>query len=841
MLKKIFTGFLICIFMLNAQAQIPSPESFLGYKIGKEYTPHWKIVDYFKKLAATAPEMVKLEEYGTTYEGRSLLLAFVSSPENMKNLESIRMNNIRLANMAKDKRAPMEDQAPAIVWLSFNVHGNEASSSEAAMMTIWALVNPENNTSKAWLKNTVVVIDPCLNPDGRDRYVNWYRSVKGKYANPQLMSREHDEPSPQGRVNHYYFDLNRDWVWQIQKESEERLAAYNQWLPQVHVDFHEQYFNNPYYFPPAAEPFHEVITPWQRTFQKMVGQNNAKYFDKNGWLYFTGEVFDLFYPSYGDTYPLFNGAIGMTYEQAGHSRSGTAVITDEGDTLTLFDRANHHYTAALSTIEIASQKAPELIQSFRKYFNTAVASGIGKYKSYVIKNNQADKERIDVLLSLLDKNKIRYAKGSGTSKGYDYITGKETTFNYKDDIVINAAQPKSVLIKVLFEPKSQLVDSVTYDITAWSLPYVFGVQAYACEQKINEDGPVESVKVNNETTTYGYAIPWLGVPTAKAVGKILQKGIVLRYAEKEFEVDQMKFKPGTVLVLRTANKKFGSTLFETVRAIADENKIQLYPVSTGFVEEGPDFGSSSVHAITAPNVVLLTGEDVDPGAVGEVWYFFDHQLDYPINLVNVSAMKNIDWSKVDVLILPDGYYSFLSDKGYVNEFKQWIQQGGRVIAMEGAVNAFAQADFGIKNKSANKANEKDDEKDDADYSLLRKFGDRERDYIPNTTPGSIYKVSLDNSHPLAFGYPDYYFTLKKDSRVFEFIKNGWNVGVIKKDDKVAGFVGANLQRKLQDGLIFGVQQMGRGTITYLTDDVLFREFWENGKLLFCNAVFFVGQ
>ncbi|MCB0742234.1 MAG: hypothetical protein KDB92_14575, partial [Chitinophagaceae bacterium] len=161
---------------------------------------------------------------------------------------------------------------------------------------------------------------------------------------------------------------------------------------------------------------------------------------------------------------------------------------------------------------------------------------------------------------------------------------------------------------------------------------------YACEQKINEDGPVESVKVNNETTTYGYAIPWLGVPTAKAVGKILQKGIVLRYAEKEFEVDQMKFKPGTVLVLRTANKKFGSTLFETVRAIADENKIQLYPVSTGFVEEGPDFGSSSVHAITAPNVVLLTGEDVDPGAVGEVWYFFDHQLDYPINLVNVSAM-----------------------------------------------------------------------------------------------------------------------------------------------------------------------------------------------------------
>jgi murein tripeptide amidase MpaA len=289
-----------------------------GYKLGQKFTQHYKIVNYFRSVSQALPDVMKLEQYGETYEGRSLLLAFISSKENMAKLESLRMNNLRLANSTKDKAAPVEDGI-IFVWLSYNVHGNEPSSSEAAMKTLFALVDPANAKTKEWLKNVVVIIDPCLNPDGRDRYVNWFTSVVGNKLNADPQSREHSEPWPGGRTNHYNFDLNRDWAWQSQIETQSRIKKYNEWLPQVHVDFHEQGYNNPYYFAPAAEPFHEVITAWQRDFQTQIGKNNAKYFDENGWLYFTKERFDLFYPSYGDTYPTYNGAIGMTFEQGGHS------------------------------------------------------------------------------------------------------------------------------------------------------------------------------------------------------------------------------------------------------------------------------------------------------------------------------------------------------------------------------------------------------------------------------------------------------------------------------------------------------------------------------------------
>lgn len=839
MLRKTFLSIFFICFLVSVQAQLKSPEEFLGYKIGTRYTPHWKIVNYFNYVAANNTATVKLEKYGETNEGRPLLVTFISSTENIQRLDAIRANNLRLANLAKDKAAAIEENAPAIVWLSYNVHGNETSSSEAALMTIWALVDPANAKTKEWLKNTVVVIDPCINPDGRDRYVNWFNSVVGKTPNPQRISREHREPWPGGRINHYNFDLNRDWAWQTQIESQQRLKLYNQWMPQVHVDYHEQGANEPYYFAPAAQPYHDVITPWQRDFQVTIGKNHAKYFDANGWLYFTKEVFDLYYPSYGDTYPLYNGAIGMTYEQGGGPAGGLAVKNDEGDTLTLLDRATHHFTTGLSTIEVASLNAGKLVKEFHKFFNDAVSTGVGEYKSYVIKNTPKDKERIDALLELLNKNGIQYGNGTGAGKGYSYQTGKDESFSMNNDIVVSALQPRSAMVKVLFEPKGKLVDSATYDITAWALPYAYGVEAYASREKLSSNGPVSKVTVVNDATTYGYVIPWNGTKTVKTVGQLLQKGILLRYAEQPFEVGGTKFDRGAVIILKTANKSFGNNLWTDVKKVADANGIKLFPVTTGFVDKGYDFGSDKVHPFKAPKVVLLTGEGINANAAGEIWHFFEQQIDYPITLINANDIGRANWNDIDVIIMPDGNYRFLNDKGQADAFKDWISKGGRVVALEGAVGALSKADFGIKSKKAEDADKKDEK---VNYDVLKKFEDRERDFIPNITPGSIYKVELDNTHPLAYGYPDYYYTLKMDDNVYEFIKeDGWNVGVIKKDNQIAGFVGSKLKTKLKDGLILGVQQMGGGTVTYLTDNVMFRNFWENGKLMFCNAVFLVGQ
>ncbi|HET7896603.1 MAG TPA: M14 metallopeptidase family protein, partial [Flavisolibacter sp.] len=325
---KMFLSITFFFSTLFTIAQPPTPEQFLGYKVGTHFTPHHRIVDYFQAVAAASPSTVKLQQYGTTNEGRPLMVAFVSSAQNVANLETIRSQNLALTN----KNGTPSANQPVIVWLSYNVHGNEPASSEAAMLTLYALVDPANAQTQQYLQNTLVVLDPCINPDGRDRYVNWYNSVVGTQYNPSPSAREHNEPWPRGRANHYNFDLNRDWAWQTQKETRQRMALYNQWLPQVHVDFHEQGYNQPYYFAPAAEPFHEVITKWQRDFQSAIGRNHAKYFDRNGWLYFTKERFDLLYPSYGDTYPIYNGAIGMTYEQGGIG-AGLGVLTSNGDTL----------------------------------------------------------------------------------------------------------------------------------------------------------------------------------------------------------------------------------------------------------------------------------------------------------------------------------------------------------------------------------------------------------------------------------------------------------------------------------------------------------------------------
>lgn len=837
MLKRIF--FLTALFFAFqfSFSQLQSPEQFLGYKIGTRFTPHWKVVDYFKSVAAAVPSMVKLQQYGQTNEGRPLMVAFVSSESHISNLENIRQHNLFSARQASATNSNYD--YPIIVWLSYNVHGNEASSTEASMLTLYALVDPKNIQTKQWLKNTLVVIDPCLNPDGRDRYVNWFNSVVGKDYNPSLDAREHQEPWPGGRTNHYNFDLNRDWAWQTQVESQGRIALYDKWLPQVHVDFHEQGINSPYYFAPAAQPYHEVITKWQRDFQNTIGKNNAKYFDQNGWLFFTKEEFDLTYPAYGDTYPLYNGAIGMTYEQAGHSQGGLGVEIASGDTLTLVDRAMHHYTTSLSTIEVSSQNASKLLSEFKKFYDDAVTTGVGTYKSYVIKYNEDDAERIQNLLKLLDKNNIQYgtAKAIASLKGFNYDSRKEENFSVSpNDIVVSSFQPKSALVKVLFEPRTYFVDTLAYDITAWSLPYTFGVNAFATTQKIDVAGNVVPISVNNNLQdSYAYVIRWNGMQTVKLVSQLIQKGIKLRYNERPFETGGQSFERGAILILKTSNQ-YAPDLWKTVRDLANTYNIQLISVNSGFVDKGNDFGSNKIHFIKQRRVALLTGEGVGSNSAGEVWFYFDQLINYPVTLINAKNAGNINWNNYDVVIMPDGNYRFLADKNEADQFRNWISNGGHVIAMEGAVSQLSKLDWGLKSKKEDTTESKDV------YEALKKYEEHDRDFIPSTIPGSIFRVDLDNTNPLAFGYPDHYYTLKLDDNVYEFIKDGgWNVGVLKRDKPVAGFVGSKLKNKFQDGLLFGVQEMGDGTITYLADDVLFRSFWDNGKLMFANAVFLVGQ
>lgn len=836
-MKKIvfFSLTLLCCCQVLLAQSLKSPDEFLGYPLGTKYTPHYKIVSYFNYVATTVASQMKLEQYGETNEGRPLLLAYITSTDNFSKLEEIRKNNLRLTRVLTDK--PGDVNTPAIVWLSYNVHGNETSSSEVSMKVLYELLNPSNAQTKEYLKMVVVIIDPCINPDGRDRYVHWQAQMVGKNVNPDPISREHMEPWPGGRSNHYNFDLNRDWAWQTQVETQQRIKKYNEWMPQVHSDYHEQGYNNPYYFAPAAEPYHEVITPFQRKFQVEIGRNNAKYFDANGWLYFTKEVFDLFYPSYGDTYPIYNGAIGMTFEQGGLSRASTAVITNTGDTLTLKDRIAHHFTTSMSTLEVVSKNSDRVMKEFKKFFDDTKTNGVGDYKTFVV--TDVNSNRINGLKNLLDKNGIQYSYNTGASlRGYNYFTQKEESFTTNNSLVVSTYQPKGVLAKVLFEPKSKLVDSATYDITAWALPYVYDLQAYAVKEKISTGNTAVTGKQPAvvPVNAYGYAIRYNSFEDAKLMAALLKAGLKVRFAERDFTIGTNKFSRGALIVLRKGNENKLDVLQKT----AQQFNAEVSALESGFMDAGFDFGSDKIHFIKTPRVALVTGKGTYSTSTGEVWHLFDQQLDYPLTLINAEDLPNVSLKNIDVLIVTSGNYRFLSDKDASAGLKEWVKGGGKIVAIDNAVAQMAGNDWGIKMKKDDDEKDKKDDKK-VNYEDLKKFAESEHDGIKSFIAGAIYKIDLDVTHPLAFGLGETYYTLKQDDNVYEFMREGWNVGVIKKDNYVAGFVGSKIKDKIKDAVLIGAQDFGRGTIVYLADDPIFRNFWESGKLLLSNAVFLAGQ
>jgi hypothetical protein len=801
--------------------EIKSPSAFLGYEIGSRFTRHHKVVDYFTYVSSIAAN-VKLEKYGETNEHRPLYLAYISSQENINNLETIRESNLAQTRILDGN----SDNKTAIVWLSYNVHGNEASSTEAAMLTIYELVT----NKKAWLENTVVIIDPCINPDGRDRYVNWYNQVQNTPFNTLQDAKEHHEPWPGGRANHYLFDLNRDWVWATQVETQQRIAIYNKWMPHIHVDFHEQGINSPYYFAPAAEPFHEVITNWQRNFQTQIGKNHAKYFDKEGWLYFTKESFDLLYPSYGDTYPTFMGAIGMTYEQSGGPEGGLGIQTDEGEVLTLKDRAIHHMTTGLSTVEISSINAEKLNTEFKKFFDNKDL----EYKSFVLKNNNLDKT--NRLKKLLDTHEIEYEYATnGTVKGYHYNTQNEEKINTSDgDLVIHTNQPKGKMVKVLFEPKAKLTDSLTYDITAWSIPYAHGFDAIASKVKVNslKNSSQQNTLNTIDKSAYAYISKWNSIEDAAFLGDLLQQNILTRFARKPFSLEGKSYERGTLIVLRNDNRT--ADFDEKLIKIANTHHRNIQPVATGFVDSGLDFGSYSVKPINKQKIGLLSGKATSSLNFGEIWHFFETELKYPITNLNSDYFSDVDISKYDVIIIPEGSYSSFLNKKVLAKLTAFTNSGGTLIAIGNAVDAFAD-----KKKYALKS--KEVKKDSTTFNLTP-YENLERKSVQNLITGAIFKSKVDISHPLAFGYKSDYFSLKLSGDSYLYLQDGFNVAYFDKDSKnISGYAGSEAVKNIPESLLFGEEQKGKGSIVYLVDNLLLRSFWNNGKLFLANAVFLLNS
>ncbi|MGM0737821.1 MAG: M14 family zinc carboxypeptidase [Bacteroidota bacterium] len=938
------------------QSQIQSPSQFLGYEAGDRFTRHHDMLAYFRHVAERSPH-VQWKEYGESYQHRPLFAVFVSTEENLHGLDTIRVNNRRMTGLESGE---VEGRTAAILWMSYGIHGNESSSPEAAMWTLYALATglseaiedeikagretgreagsergpgvgreavseaetgagadsgsfPESGM-QAWLENTVVVIDPVLNPDGRERYVQWFDQTRGRRPDPRLETREHTEPWPGARTNHYYFDLNRDWAWQTQIETRQRAAFYHLWMPHVHVDFHEM-FTNDYYFPPAAKPFHTAITAWQREFQHKIGRNHAARFDRRHERYFTAEIFDLFYPGYGDTWPTFNGAIGMTYEQMGHSRAGTIMIDEHGDTLTLADRIRNHHEAGLSTVEVTARNSERLLQEFREYFRRAQEEPAGRYSAFVV-SGENHPDRIIALLNFLDRQEIRYEKAEEGRRftGRHYATGMEQRPRTADgDIVVPVRQPKGVLAHVLFDPDPSVVlaDSNTYDITAWALPYAYGLEAWATSDRIRttseavrtttsyrplrqsgrrkeiagevtasdvtasdvaadeaaaDDMAADDVAADeaaaDEAATddvtaneipaeedYAWLMAWGDIRDAAFVAGLLNHDVRLSISERTFTTAGRVWPSGTVVITRRANRHLGDRMPRIIDRMAAQHDRFVQAVSTGLTDHGVDLGSPHVHLLEKPVVAVPSGAGIQSNQLGEIRHYFDFILDYPLAVFDQRHIAAFPLEDYNVLVVPDGRYADWEESDW-DRIMQWVSQGGRLIAFPGILQTLStREDVDLALRRFESLNDSESDPDDSTKGVYDgpetaypsndiRFEDRRREPLNRQISGAVFRVELDDSHPLAYGLGSGYATLKRGTVLPDPLSDGWNVGRIAGEDALlGGWAGGHAQQLAAGSLVAGTVSMGQGQIVMLADNPLFRGFWRNGQLLFSNAVF----
>jgi hypothetical protein len=544
----------------------------------------------------------------------------------------------------------------------------------------------------------------------------------------------------------------------------------------------------------------------------------------------------LLYPSYGDTYPSFNGAIGMTYEQGGIG-AGLAVELNNGDTLTLKQRISHHVATSFAALAAIADNADKNVAEFVKYFEKSRNNPEGQYQTFVLKSKEAE-TKIEELTHHLDLLGIKYGQAGKQylASGYSYQENKIKGFSIDaNDLVLSMNQPKSKLLKVLFEPKTMVEDSVTYDITAWSLPLAYGIKAYALKEKVTSKA-FELKKITNEqnfqTKPYAFILKWNSFTDTKVLAELLAKKLKIRQAELPFEIDGKAFDRGSLIVARTSNEVFKENLPKLIYETANKYNVPVTPIYTGMATKGFDLGSGTVNFLKAPKVAIVGGEGTNANAFGEVWHYFDKQIAYPSTVVNMDILGNGNFTKFDLLILPDGNYNRYNYESALKSLSDWVRMGGRLILMEDANLAFAdKAGFELKRKEAKK-----------DTSVnLKVFEDREREAISEETPGSIYSVDMDNSHPLAFGYEKTYASLVLKATDFSYLKTGWNVGTIRSNNLISGFSGKKAQEKLKNSLVFGVEELGKGKIVYIINNPLFRGFWQNGKLLFANAVLGMGN
>ncbi|MDR9418595.1 M14 family metallopeptidase [Gracilimonas sp.] len=826
---------------ISYDTDITSPAEYLGYEIGEEFTFHHQVMGYFENLDEES-DKITFHKYGTTYEGRVLNYAVISSEENMDNIESIRSGNVELANNPED--SSIEDR-PIVVWLSYNVHGNEPSSSEAAMQAAYRLVAGNDSETENWLENAVVIIDPMINPDGRDRYVYWYKSARANILNKNTDDLEHDEIWPGGRTNHYWFDLNRDWVWLVHPESQGRIAAYQQWMPQVHMDFHEQGYNNNYFAMPGTTPRNLELPAEYDKWADEFGRGLIEEFDKANVNYATREAFDFFYPGYGSSYPSVMGGIGMLAEQGGHSSGGRAVETDDGYILTLRQRVFDHYTNSIAVVSTSVENKEGLLGYFKN--SVSPSSQKGNTKAYVLKNNSNDYTY--QVVNLLLKHNVQIERATedfNQRNSYSYWDGSSSTQNFEaGDFIIKTDQPKHLFVNTLFRNQMEIEDSVMYDMATWSIPLAYNLDAAWTTSNVGASTEIVTEELSypmafeNQGAQYAYVIDWKQRHAPKALAKLWDMGYNVRSAGRTFTYEGTTYTEGSLIVLIGRNYEKRSQIHYDMSQLAEEANVVVEGFDTGRMDEGMDLASSDSEPVQKPNVALMVDSPFSSYTAGQLWFLFDQWTEFGINRIRAGSFGAGDLNEYDVILLPGswGGLSGVWSDSDIDALKSWVRNGGVLIGTEGSGSWLTKDRSGFTGVELYQEEEEEDSTE-VDEKAYTKYADREDVFGLERIPGSAFKGVIDNTNPLAFGLPETLYSLKFGDDGLVPTTSMQTVGYYAKEGEVlaSGYASEENKEKAKGKAFAAVQNMGSGKVVFLLDNTQYRMFWVGPSRMVQNAV-----
>lgn len=795
---------------------IPTPQSVIGHEVGEWHITHDKLVEYMKALAASS-DRITLENRGTTYEGRRLILLTITSPKNHQNIDAIREQHIAATN---DNASVNTSKMPIVINQGFSIHGNEPSGSNAALLVAYYLAAAESSEVQDMLDNMVVLFDPSFNPDGLQRFAFWANSNKSKNLNPDPNDREYNEVWPRGRTNHYWFDMNRDWLPVQLPESRARLETFHKWLPNILTDHHEMGTNSSFFFQPGIPSRTHPLTPQlNQDLTKRIGNYHAKAFDKIGSFYYTEESFDDFYYGKGSTFPDINGSIGILFEQA--SSRGHVQESDNG-LLTFPFTIRNQLTAALSTLDAGYHMREELLKYQHDFFSNARGEGNKEKAKNIVFGDSKDAAKTYELAEILRRHQIKIYElkddatidGKHFKKGYSYVVPKN--------------QKNTRLIKAMFEKRTTFQDSLFYDVSAWTLPLAFNLDYVDGVATSHLGEQVSDLKMKpgqvSAKSDYAYLMEWHEYYTPKVLYAILKNDLRARVAMKQFGTKNKKYDYGTILIPVQNQSKNPEELYTFLNDLAKEGYVQIDAVSTGLTE-GINLGSNEFRPLSLPKVALLVGNGISSYDAGEIWHLLDQRFDMILTKLDTDNLGRVDLSRYNTIIMPSGTL----DKSNTEKLATWVETGGTLIGFKNTLrwlntNKFMKLD--IKKSELIAKNITFEER--RDFSGAQVIG------------GAIFEAKLDRSHPINFGYKNEKLPLFRNSTLFvNPDKQSYNNPIqYTKNPLLSGYISKPNLDSLALTVPYQMQRMKRGKVVAFTDNTNLRAFWFGTNKLMMNTIFF---